>query len=79
MTTFAEGLAFQSAAGGVDFPALLAGVRALQPKCVVCGIPTDESTTGVAVRNDESGRPERLCRACARTEIGERLVLDTPR
>jgi hypothetical protein len=39
----------------------------------------DESTTGVRVRTDEAGHPERLCRACALTELGERLVLDTPR
>jgi hypothetical protein len=79
MANSVQGLAFQSAAGGVNFEGLLAGVRALQPKCAECGIPVDESTTGVRYRQTAAGATEKLCRACAVTEIGESLMDALPR
>lgn len=79
MKNFADGLAFHAAGASVDFSSLLEGVRALKPKCVECGIPLQESLTGVRVRKSEDGHTEKLCRACAVSEIGERLIADLPK
>ncbi|WP_199026608.1 hypothetical protein [Ralstonia sp. ASV6] len=79
MANVAENIKFQNAAGGVNFDGLLAGVRALKPKCAECGIPLQESITGVRFRETDEGTTEKLCRACAVTEIGEELVTTLPR
>lgn len=79
MQTVAADSVCYSAATAVDFSALLEGVRALKPKCADCGIPLQESVTGVRTRLTDDGKAEKLCRACAVTEIGESLVLHLPR
>jgi hypothetical protein len=79
MANVAENFKFQNAADGVNFDGLLAGVRALKPKCAECGVPLQESITGVRFRQTEEGATEKLCRACAVTEIGENLVTTLPR
>ena len=63
----------------VDFDVLADGVRALAPKCAECGIPLDADTTGIRERQTEAGPVERLCRACALTELGEAVVRDIPK
>lgn len=63
----------------VDFTALFAGVRALAPKCVDCQVPLDEDVTGIRTRSNDQGGTDEICRACAVSAIGERLLLDTPK
>lgn len=79
MAEFAKGLAFHDAPAGVDFSALLKGVRSLKPKCAECGIALQESVTGVRTRVTGAGHSEKLCRACAVSEIGESLIANLPR
>lgn len=74
MANVSEKFKFQNAAGGVNFDGLLAGVRVLQPKCAECGCSLQESITGVRFRETNEGTAEKLCRACAVSEIGEELV-----
>lgn len=75
----ANEMKFQNMAGGVNFEGILATVRTLQPKCMECGIPLEESITGLRFRQTDEGATEKLCRACAVTEIGEQLVTTLPR
>lgn len=79
MNKFVEGQACGYASSPVDFAALLAGVRALKPRCVECGVSLQESVTGVRVRFSDDGMAEKLCRACAVSEIGETLIETLPR
>lgn len=79
MADVAKKFKFQTAASGVNFDGLLASVRALKPKCVECGVPLQESITGVRFRQTDDGETEKLCRACAVAEIGEALVTTLPR
>lgn len=76
MDNFAQQLRFHSAASDVDFSSLLAGVRALAPRCAV---PLDFALTGIRIRMTESGSEEKLCRPCAVTEIGESLLNHLPK
>lgn len=61
-----------------DFGRLFGAVRALKPKCTDCGIPLQESVTGIRSRQN-GDKVEKLCRACAVSAIGERLLEDLPR
>lgn len=79
MSTLHEGQARSFTSSGVDFAALLAGVRSLKPKCVDCGVALQESVTGVRIRLSDKGKEEKLCRACAVSEIGETLIETLPR
>jgi hypothetical protein len=72
MNKFSE-LVFQNA-GSVDFSALLAGVRRLQPKCVTCGYPHAGVFGEFRTRINDDGKVEQLCEACAVSEIGESLL-----
>ena len=69
----------QGARVAVDFSALLEGVRTLKPKCAECGVALQESVTGVRSRISDDGIAQKICRACAVSEIGENLVRDLPR
>jgi hypothetical protein len=79
MENLAQQLRFQSAASDVDFSALLAGVRAIAPRCVECGVPLDFAMTGIRFRMTEAGDEGKLCRPCAVTEVGESLLSDLPK
>lgn len=79
MDNFAQQLRFHSAASDVDFSSLLAGVRALAPRCAECAVPLDFALTGIRIRMTESGSEEKLCRPCAVTEIGESLLNHLPK
>lgn len=79
MSTITESQVRSYAGSAVDFAALLKGVRSLKPKCVDCGVALQESVTGVRVRLSDDGKEQKLCRACAVSEIGEALVETLPR
>jgi hypothetical protein len=79
MEKFAQQLRFHTAASEVDFSGLLAGVRAIAPRCAECEVPLDFELTGIRFRMTEAGDEEKLCRPCAVTEIGESLLSSLPK
>lgn len=79
MSTHQERPTRNGADASMDFATLLAGVRALQPTCVDCGVALQAAVTGVRFRLSDEGKKEALCRACAVSEIGEALLESLPR
>lgn len=62
----------------VDFSGLYAGILKYKPKCPDCGVPLQESETGVRARVSDDGEVQHVCRPCALEEIAERLLVDMP-
>lgn len=63
----------------VNFKALIEAARALAPKCPKCSGPLhDEVGQCKVIHPEDGGRPVRVCCGCFYTELGDRLVVDTP-
>lgn len=62
----------------VNFAALLAGVRSIQPRCPDCSRPLDAEHEGVRTRINAAGKPEKVCRPCFQGELAEALMNDLP-
>lgn len=63
----------------VDFKRMFEALRDLKPKCLDCGVPLELSETGIRKRLNDQGQEEEICRTCFVSEVGERLLVDTPK
>ena len=61
-----------------NFEALLAGIRAIAPRCPDCARPLDAEHEGVRTRVNAAGQPEKVCRPCFQGELADALMHDLP-